>query len=87
MHPVYVEVRGQIRRCGTSSLCRYVASGTGTMQYARDPRLDNKGSLMQASVCLCGTRERLSERARKRESESDKEREVKGEERYRYAQR
>lgn len=67
MHPAYVEVRGQIRRRGTSSLCRYVASGTGTMQYARDPWLDNKGSLMQASVCLCGARERLNE------SEAEKE--------------
>jgi len=37
------------------------------MQYARDLRLDNKGSLMQASVCLCGAR------ACAREKEKDKD--------------
>lgn len=51
---------------GAGTPVRYVVP-VPAMQYARDPRLDNKGSLMQASVCLCGAREGERECAKEKE--------------------
>jgi len=39
------------------------------MQYARDPSLDNKGSLIEARVCVYAGRARGRERERERERE------------------